>query len=367
MPTLPINGAHLRVRMAEVELDRLKLDPDNPRLHSAYLTHLLPSRPSESQILQALESLPEFGALIDAISRNHGCFQPPLVTVDYRVLEGNRRVTALRKLRIKDPQNDQWAKVTIHQLAARVSPEQERALRGKFHLEQALAWDGLSQLTEYVSMAERDGLDALATMLGKFRSSVEPVVVAGQAVRLFSQNYAAEAKSEEFLWVLVGLCGVREIVPKVMISTAARCIYTADDEKRPREQPFTLTQMMKWLAEGRFTKPYEESGKQHAIKRAQIPAVFRDVRRAGEEALSYFLEEGGTLAKAAYHLNNGYSAFHREQIRLLKQSQQYLDVLGALRAIRRDEHPDLYREALAIYHRLSVLLSPRQKEATNVQ
>src|SRR5215813_11282738 len=39
MPTLPINGAQLRVRMVEIELDRLKLDPDNPRLHTAYLTH----------------------------------------------------------------------------------------------------------------------------------------------------------------------------------------------------------------------------------------------------------------------------------------------------------------------------------------
>jgi hypothetical protein len=65
MPTLPINGAQLRVRMVELELDRLKLDPDNPRLHTAYLTHALPSRPSEKQIIQALEGLPEFQALLD--------------------------------------------------------------------------------------------------------------------------------------------------------------------------------------------------------------------------------------------------------------------------------------------------------------
>jgi hypothetical protein len=57
-------------------------------------------------------------------------------------------------------------------------------LRAKFHLEHALAWDGLSQLTEYVAMAERDGVDTLARMLGKFRSAVEPVGVVGQAVWL---------------------------------------------------------------------------------------------------------------------------------------------------------------------------------------
>src|SRR5262245_28643083 len=45
-------------------------------------------------------------------------------------------------------------------------------------------------------MAERDGLDALATMLGEFRSAIGPVVVAEQAVRLFSQTYA-ESHSQE--------------------------------------------------------------------------------------------------------------------------------------------------------------------------
>jgi hypothetical protein len=43
MPLLPINGTQLRVRMVELELDRLKLDPDNPRRHSAYLTHARPA------------------------------------------------------------------------------------------------------------------------------------------------------------------------------------------------------------------------------------------------------------------------------------------------------------------------------------
>jgi len=39
-------------------------------------------------------------------------------------------VTALRKLRTEDPQNNQWTTVTVHQLMARATPEQERALRG---------------------------------------------------------------------------------------------------------------------------------------------------------------------------------------------------------------------------------------------
>jgi hypothetical protein len=135
MTTLPLNGVRLRVRLVEVEVSRLKLDPENPRLHSAYLTHDLPARPNEKQIAAVLEQLPEFQALLDAITRNDGVFQPPLVTADFRVLEGNRRVVALRKLQAADAKNTQWRTVTVHQLGVRIPAEQERALRAKFHLD----------------------------------------------------------------------------------------------------------------------------------------------------------------------------------------------------------------------------------------
>src|SRR5262245_52175167 len=95
LPTLTVNGKAHGVRLLEVELTKLKLDVENPRLHSAYLTHELPAHPSQKQLAAFLESLPEFQSLYDSLARNNGCFQPPVVTYDLRVLEGNRRVTAL--------------------------------------------------------------------------------------------------------------------------------------------------------------------------------------------------------------------------------------------------------------------------------
>ncbi|HEX5083549.1 MAG TPA: hypothetical protein VFY40_15995, partial [Blastocatellia bacterium] len=57
-----------------------------------------------------------------------GCHQPPLVTEDGRVLEGNRRVTALRKLQAEHPKSKQWETITIQQLVKKISPEQEMIL-----------------------------------------------------------------------------------------------------------------------------------------------------------------------------------------------------------------------------------------------
>jgi hypothetical protein len=362
MTTIPLNGIRLRVRLLEVEVSKLKLDPENPRLHSAYLTHELPARPNEKQIAGALEQLPEFQALLDAITRNDGCFMPPLITADFRVLEGNRRVTALRKLHAAEPRNSLWQTVTVHQLGVRIPAEQERALRAKFHLENALPWDALSQLTEYLAVAERDGPDTLATLVGKFRPQIEPLIVAGRAVRRFSETYP-ELRSQELLLILVGLCGVRRIIPEVTFAPSLRVIYTDRDEERPQKQPFPLQQVCKWLVEGRFTTPYTNGERTYAVKPLYVPAVFRDVRQAGEEAMSLFLEEGGSLAKAVAFLQDGYSAWHREQRRALRQTQKYLDLLNRLKTIKQSEHPDLYRQAKACLHRLEQLLGVRRKEA----
>jgi hypothetical protein len=365
MPTIPLNGAHLRVRLIEIEVAKLRLDPENPRLHSAYLTHALTAQPTEKQIAQVLEQLPEFQALLDAITRNHGCFQPPLVTIDCRVLEGNRRVTALRKLRAEHPKSRQWESVTVEQLVNRIPVSQEKALRAKFHLEGLLPWDGLSQLTEYLGVAEREGPDFLAMMLGRFRPQIEPLLVAGRCVRLFSQNYPA-LRSSELLWILTGLCGVKQIEPQVAFSPSLRCLWTEKDEERPKQQPFPLEQVMRWLAEGRFTKPYQNDQRQYALKPAQVPTLFRAVRQAGEEALTYFLEPDGSLAKAVAFLQDGYSTYHRQQRQALQQTQKFLDLLNRLKGIRRDENPDLHRQALACYHRLGQLLNVKQKEVANV-
>jgi hypothetical protein len=109
---------------------------------------------------------------------------------------------------------------------------------------------------------------------------------------------------------------------------------------------------LKWLVEGRFTQPYEEGGHTYTVKPIYAPAVFREARQAGEEAMSLFLEEGGSLAKASASLQNGYSALHREQRRALRQTQKYLDLLNGMKTIKQSETPDLYREAKACLHRL---------------
>lgn len=366
MATLSVNGASIGIRLVEVELSKLKLDPDNPRLHSFYLTHELPAEPSQAQLSKILESLPEFQSLLDAIARNRGCFHPPLVTLDMRVLEGNRRVAALRKLATEHHKTDTWQKITVQQLTHRIQLTQEKAVRAKFHLEGMLAWDGLSQLTEYLAVSEREGAEYLATMLGRFRLQIEPLLVAGRCLRKFSQQFP-QTHSQQSLWVLVGLCGVKQIEPAVAFSHTTRFIFTDDDGERPARQPFPLSQMMRWISEGRFTKPYQDEQRQYIIRPAQVPAVLRRVRQAGEEVLAYFLEPDGSLAKALSVLESGKKTKYRQQRQALTLTNKYMDMLNQIKAIKREDSPELYREAMACYHRLEQLLGLIKKERSHVQ
>lgn len=366
MPTLTVNGASLSIRLIEVELNKLQLDAENPRLHSFYLTHELPAQPSQVQLATILTVLPEFQSLLDAIARNQGCFQPPLITQDLRVLEGNRRVAALRKLAVEHPKNGHWHKITVQQLIERIPSGQEKAIRAKFHLEDALPWDGLSQLTEYLAVAEREGADFLAQMLSRFRRQIEPLLVAGRCLKKFSQAYP-QVHPQELLWVLVGLCGVKQIKPVLSFSRATRCIYTDEDNERPTHQPFLFSQIMRWLADGRFTKPYQDEHRQYKIKPGQAPALFRRVRQAGEQTLAYFLEPEGCLAKAVAFLDAGQKTRPGQQRQALALTNKYMDMLNQIKTIKREDNPDLHREAMACYHRLAQLLGLHRKERRRVQ
>ncbi|MEW6736633.1 MAG: hypothetical protein AB1489_35415 [Acidobacteriota bacterium] len=308
-------------------MSKLQLDPENPRLHLFYLTHELPAQPTQAQIAATLESVSEFQTLIDSIARNNGCFHPPLVTVDYRILEGNRRVAALRKLQAEHPKNGKWRKVTVQQLVKRITGPQEKTARAKYHLEEMLPWDGLSVLTEYVAVAEREGIDALAIMLGRFRRQIEPLLVAGHCLRKFSQTYP-QVHKQELLWVLVGLCGIKQIEAKVSFSRTTRCIFSAEENDRPAHQPFPLSKIMQWVAAGRFTKPYQDQQHQYSIRPEQVPTLFRRVRQAGEEIMAYFLEPDGSLAKAIALLEAGQQTRYYQQRRAIALTNKYME-LGA--------------------------------------
>lgn len=361
MTTLTVNGADVRVRLLDVDPLKLRLDPENPRLHSAYLTHTLSAEPSQRELSDALQALPEFQDLVDAVRRNRGCFRPPLVTADSRVLEGNRRVAALRLVAAEHPKDPHWRSVTVEQLVERASPAQEQAIRAKFHLENALPWDGLSQLAEYSAIAEREGPETLAAMLKRYRKQIEPLLLAGRCLSSYSKAYPSACEPDT-LRVLVGLCGVKQIEPQVSFSRITRCIFTDDDSRRPPEQPFPLSQIYPWLAEGRFTRGYSDGGVDWQVAPAQAPAMFLRVRQAGGEALAYFLETNGSLAKAVASLDATADTPHWQQKHALRLTNKYLELLNRLEAIRRDESPDLHREAVACYHRLGQLLGQSGKE-----
>jgi hypothetical protein len=367
MPNLTINGASLPVRLVEVELSKLRLDPENPRLHSAYLTHALPADPTQKQIEAVLAALPEAKSLTDALIRNEGCFTAPLVSSDFRALEGNRRIAALRRLRAESPRSTRWTKLTVQQVTVKLTPDQEKAVRAKYHLEGIVPWDGLSQLTEYAALAERErnGAETVAEMLGRFPKDVEPLLVAGRCLRTFSRQYP-QVRSSEALWVIAGLCGVKHVAPSIACSRSTRFLFTDSDETRPEKQPYATAKIFRWVAEGRFTTPYAADGRQTIIRISQVPAQFRRVLLAGGEPLALFCEEGGSLAKAVASLDGAGHTVYSKHRRALQLTRTFVDLLNEMPAIRREETPELYRDALSCYQRLGILLGVPKKEKAYV-
>ena len=81
----------------KVDTEHLDFDPHNPRLIEEGIT-----TPSDSQIIQALADTSDLSEIVESIAANGYIDIEPMIAqkvkMRYRVLEGNRRLAAIRIL-----------------------------------------------------------------------------------------------------------------------------------------------------------------------------------------------------------------------------------------------------------------------------
>lgn len=135
----------------KVETKYLDFDPKNPRLVEQGIKN-----PSDAQVIQALADMADLSEIVGSIAANGYIDIEPMIAQKvkgrYRVLEGNRRLAAIRILQNPDlakgtgiavPQfskevRDSLKKVTVYAVA---NPEQARDFIGFKHINGPHKWD----------------------------------------------------------------------------------------------------------------------------------------------------------------------------------------------------------------------------------
>jgi len=144
--TVNISGIPTEIKLEEIEIDKIRLDQENPRIGFQKDTQPF-SELNEDQIAFALsnKNVDAFTKLKENIEINEGVVNPiwvePLETGMYLVLEGNIRLLIYQKLRDKYPHKHVYTKILCRVLPRKISDDQRNFLKLEAHLRGTTPWD----------------------------------------------------------------------------------------------------------------------------------------------------------------------------------------------------------------------------------
>ena len=97
-----IGGKRLPIKDEIAQIDDLKLDVKNPRLHSELGLLARNGQVTEAEIEEKIWEQNDTKQLLQQILADGGLIEPPFVRSDNVVSEGNRRLVCLRKITRND-------------------------------------------------------------------------------------------------------------------------------------------------------------------------------------------------------------------------------------------------------------------------
>lgn len=159
---IPIDGKETKIRLTQIEIDKLELDELNPRI-SFFRDNQVTDSLTEDQIIFALtnKKTEAFRKLRDSIHNNKGIVYPiwiePLSDKKYKVIEGNTRVVIYQQLKKEEPHEDRWKTILCNVLPHEINEEQKNFIRLQSHLRGTTEWDAYEKAKYLYKLWQDDG------------------------------------------------------------------------------------------------------------------------------------------------------------------------------------------------------------------
>jgi len=198
---ITLDGRKIAVRNEEAPLERLRLDPRNPRIANTVALRFDTSRQFETMIEDLLWSDPEVRDLYRQVLVNQGLVERIIVKPDYTVVEGNCRLVVYRKLRQNQPHEPRWSKVPSRMLPEEISEREVALLLAQLHVQGKNKWSPFEK-AGHVFRLHRDFVltqDEIAVRLRMSKSKVNQMIRAFEAMRtVYLARYSDPASVHKF-------------------------------------------------------------------------------------------------------------------------------------------------------------------------
>jgi hypothetical protein len=198
---ITLDGRKISVRNEEVAVERLRLDPRNPRIANTVALRLDVPDQFERTIEDLLWSDPEVHDLYRQVLVNQGLIERIIVKPDYTVVEGNCRLVVYRKLRQNQPREPRWLKVPSRVLPGDISEREVALLLAQLHVQGKNKWSPFEK-AGHVFRLHKDFVltqDEIAVRLRMSKSRVNQMIRAFEAMRnVYLVRYSDPASVHKF-------------------------------------------------------------------------------------------------------------------------------------------------------------------------
>ncbi len=238
---ITVLGKEIPYEIKDVDINMLEYYRENPRINYI-ISHHPPKNVTQEFIEQELLKLTSTKDRIRDLEENKGLLDEVYV-VGNKVVEGNTRLCAYRRLSKKYPQDERWQKIKARILLCEVSDEELFYILGTFHLKGKTEWDAYEKAAYIYKMIEelKKNPAEVAKQLGKYGKSIEATL---KAYEVMSKKYLKNSNFD-------GLVGSsRDELKKYSYFEAF--FLQKELAKKAQETPAFLDQFIDWVKEDRF-------------------------------------------------------------------------------------------------------------------
>jgi hypothetical protein len=198
---ITLDGRKVAVRSDEIPIDRLRLDPRNPRIANTIALRLGAKDQFEEAIETLLWSDPEVHELYRQVLVNRGLIERIIVKPDYTVVEGNCRLVVYRKLREKQPKDDRWLKIPSRVLPDDINEREVALLLAQLHVQGKNKWSPFEK-AGHVYRLHRDFVltqEEIAVRLRMSKSKVNQMIRAFETMQnVYLKHYDDPASVHKY-------------------------------------------------------------------------------------------------------------------------------------------------------------------------
>lgn len=256
--TVTLENKEITIAWRRVPIGELRLDPKNQRIQYVVAQHV-GRKVSEEQIEKILWKYDFVKDLYHSIEQNGGLIHPVAILGDGRVIEGNCRTVALRKLAQRNPGDARFALVPCEVFPNDLTEEQLTLLLGEWHIAGKHEWNPYEK-AEYMYKATHlcnKTIDYLSYHLRVSRSTIWLNVKAYEMAKEFLSQYPNPENIQKFSYFL-------EFVKKKTLQT------------RLKNDPGFKQKFFSWVGDGKFDAGWQVRVLAAIIERPELEKKLDD-------------------------------------------------------------------------------------------